>query len=60
MQIEETCMNIFTANIISLGISLGILVANAVILFAFTKVILERLKSRLIRYVLGMNLLTGY
>ncbi len=43
-------MNTFTAN----TVSLGILAANAIILLVFTKVILERFKSRLIKYVLGM------
>ena len=41
-------MNTFTAN----TVSLGILAANAIILLVFTKVILERFKSRLIKYVL--------
>lgn len=49
MKIREVCMNAFKANIISLSI----LAANAIVLFAFTKVILERFKIRLIRYVLG-------
>lgn len=43
-------MTAFTAN----GISLGILLANAFILFAFKKIILDRFKSGFIKYILGM------
>ena len=43
-------MTTFTAN----SISLSILMANTLILFVFTKVILDIFKIRVIKYVLGM------
>lgn len=43
-------MTAFTAN----NISLDILLANALILFTFKKIILDRFKSGFIKYILGM------